>query len=116
MRLVKNSIKILSFAIILTGIVCWLLAFIRCEYLTVRYGEQFADAYREHTMIAKPDYLKILRYTENYAEVYYVKKGAGGNVLSFGRTDAQGEWFFVEWETIWSRSGSASDFVWPYIR
>ena len=87
MRLVKKSIKLISLAIILMFIVFWLSSIIRCEYLTACYGDQFANAYREHTMIATPDYIKILSYTDISAEVYYVKKGAGGNVLLFERTD-----------------------------
>ena len=112
----KKSIKRIVFAGFLLLALVWLVSLAKSEYLTVRYGTQFTNAYREHTMLATPDYLKVLSYTDTSAKVYYVKRNAGGNILTFTRTDAQDEWQFVEWITVWSRTGSASDFVWPYIR
>ena len=112
----KKSIRRIILAVFIMLAFFWLSSLIKCEYLTVRYGDQFTNAYREHTMLATPDYLKVLSYTDSSAKVYYVKKGAGGNVLTFVRSDSQSEWQFVEWITVWSKTGSASNFIWPYIR
>lgn len=114
--LLKKKAFLFLLAILMMFLLFWLLSFAKCEYLTTLYGDQFEDLYREHTMIATPDYLKVLEYTDVSAKVYYVKKGVGGNVLSFERAASHEEWRFVEWITIWSKFGSASDFVWPYIR
>ena len=111
-RIITLSIALIACLMILF----WLGSIIKCEHLTFCYGAQFETAYREHTMLRKPDYLKILDYTETSAIVYYVARGTGGDILLFERTSAQEEWEFVEWRTIWSKSGSASGFVWPYIR
>lgn len=112
----KKIIKRIIFVVIFSVLLFWAASIIKCEYLTIRYGDQFSTEYAQHTMIAKPDYLKVLKYTDTYAEVYYVKSGAGGDILKFARTDVDFEWEFVEWITVWSKSGSASDFIWPYIR
>ena len=37
-----------------------------------------------------------------------------GNILTYKKEN--GSWYFDRWETVWSRSGSADGFVWPYIR
>ena len=116
MKDIKKITRIVILFIVLSILVVWLASMIKCEYLTHRYGDQFTTAYAQHTMIARPDYLKVLKYTDSYAEVYYVKRGAGGNILKFQREDANCEWSFAEWITVWSKGGTADDFVWPYIR
>lgn len=111
-----NSIRRIILAAFLMLAIFWFSSLVKYEYLTVCYGDQFTNAYSEHTMLATPDYLKVLSYTDSSAKVYYVKRGAGGNILTFVRSDNQSEWQFAEWITVWSETGSASDFVWPYIR
>ena len=67
-------------------------------------------------MIGEPAYWKVLSYNEKTARVYFVEEdGASGNILVF---EKQGnDWTYYMWETtVWSRTGSASAFVWPYIR
>ena len=59
------------------------------------------------------EYFKILDYSETTATVYYVSENmSGGNVLEFVKQNE--EWVYSNWETIWSKTGSASDIIWPY--
>ena len=97
-------------------LIYWVGSIFRCEYLTKRYGDQFQDAYKEYTMVSSQDYLKVLEYTETKAVIYTVIEDGCGNTITFKRANKSEEWEFVEWNTIWSTSGSADGFIWPYIR
>lgn len=116
MKKLRKNIKNVVLLLLVIFLCIWLGAVAKCEYLTIRYGDQFQDAYRKYTMLSRPDYMKILEYGDDRAVVYYVKRGAGGDTLIFERDDEQSDWEFISWITVWSRSGSADDFVWPYIR
>ncbi len=115
----KRTKKILTVTVVLlisAFVLYWGIAIINCEYMTYRYGQQFEDAYIGHTMFQKPDYHKVIHYTETTAKVYYANYGKGGDVVYYERENPDSEWTFVKWITVWSASGSADDFIWPYIR
>lgn len=112
----KRLIKRIALLGIMLFAAYWLVSFLHCEMLTVEHSEEFSDAWKEHTMIASVDYCKVIEYTDTYAEVYYVTESAYGNVLTFTRDSNNGDWNFYEWHTVWSSTGSAEDFIWPYIR
>lgn len=116
MKKIKTTLNFLLLTLSVATIIFWGISIVKCEYQTAKYGFQFKESYREHTMITHPDYLKLLEYDDCKAVVYYVKKGEGGNILLFQRENATSDWSFTYWKTIWSRTGSASGFVWPYIR
>jgi len=102
--------------IIILFCVVWGISVLKCEILTYRYGEQFKTVYKENSMMGEIDYLKVLDYSNNYARVYYVSKNrAAGNILVFMKENAK--WKYHKWEnTVWSKTGSADGFIWPYIR
>ncbi len=61
------------------------------------------------------DYLKVMKYSEESASVYYVGEDRSyGVMIDFRRGDNQ--WELKEWDTIWSNSGSAEGMIWPYYR
>ena len=97
-------------------VICWGISFLKCEALTRKYSYQFEEIYKDYTMFEDPDDIKILEYEKTEAVVYYVTKGSGGDIVKYRRDGEDGQWQFVNWETVWSRTGSASGFVWPYIR
>lgn len=110
----KFLIRLCVFFIIAFFVV-WGISILKCEIETYRYGWQFEDIYQGHTMIGEIDCLKILNYTNTNARVYYVSKDhSGGDVLEFYRENDG--WCFDNWNTVWSKSGSADGFIWPYIR
>lgn len=94
----------------------WGISILKCEILTYYYGNQFSNIYKENTMIGDIDYLKVLDYSGSNAIVYYVSKnGMGGNIIRYFKTD--NSWVIDGWvKTIWSKTGSADGFIWPYIR
>ena len=88
-------------------------AVIKIEILTAKYYDIFQDAYKSNTMLGEMDSFKVLEYDGATAKVYYISKNKTcGDVLSFANVD--GAWEETYWETIWSKSGSASDVIWPY--
>jgi hypothetical protein len=78
------------------------------------HGNEFAEAYKENTMLGDMDYWKVLDYSATSARVYYVSVGnSSANILSF--TEENGQWKYDRWEnTVWSTSGSADGIIWPY--
>ena len=101
---------------LLLFLLIWSASILKCEFLTYRYGYQFETIYRENTMMGDIDYLKVLSYSNSTARVYYVSKNrAAGDILVFSKQN--GEWKYDYWDwTVWSKTGSADNFVWPYIR
>ncbi len=102
--------------ILFVVLLVWGIFVLKCEFLTYKYGNQFEKIYKENTMIGEIEYLKVLEYSDFTAKVYYVSKNyTGGDILSFLKKN--GHWKYNKWErTVWSKTGSADGFVWPYIR
>ena len=97
--------------VVLSFLIIWGAALLKCEYLTNRYYDEFEFAYKNNTMISEPKYFKVLSCNEDAAEVYYVSDDCG-DVLTF--ENQNGNWVETRWNTVWSKQGSASSAVWPY--
>lgn len=110
----KMVVKLFIIAIVIT-ILLWLIAIVQCEMLTLHHGSEFDNRWQEYTMLDEPQQLKVLEYNENTAKIYLFNSD-GGDVLFFSRYSQTSDWSFESWETIWSKTGSADGFVWPYIR
>ena len=102
--------------IIILFFVVWSVAILKCEILTYKYGNQFKTIYKENTMMGEIDFLKVLNYSNDTARVYFVSKNrVAGDILIFLKENDK--WKYSKWErTVWSKSGSADGFMWPYIR
>lgn len=109
-----KKIIIMIAVVIAIVVLFWIGSFIRCEILTAKYGQKFSELYELTNMIDKIDYLKVIEYSGDSACVYYVTKYSFGNMITFVNHD--NNWDMANWETIWSKSGSADGFIWPYIR
>ena len=108
------SIVLIIFVVFL---LFWPVSVLKCERLTDMYAHEFSDAREETNLLSECETFKILEYTESYAVGYYITIGSGsGNKLYFERENGQDVWNLSHWETIWSTSGSADGFLWPYIR
>lgn len=93
----------------------WFASVVKCEVLTLVYGKEFCEIYDSNTMIGDLEYFKVLNYSKTRSEVYFVSEGKiTGHIVVF--TKEHGAWNINSWKTIWSKSGSADGFVWPYIR
>ena len=109
----KKYLRITALAVLLIFCIVWLGAIIRCEYLTNRYYDDFADAWRVNTMLGEMEYFKVLSCNGEWADVYYVGKDySSGDLMTFCREE--GQWAEAGWDTVWSDTGSASEVIWPY--
>lgn len=99
-------------ALFVVFLTVWGASLAKCELLTRQYYGEFELAYQNNTMITDVEYFKVLSCDEKTAEVYYVSD-ACGNVVVF--ENQNGAWIESEWRTVWSKSGSASGVVWPYL-
>jgi len=107
---------IIIFIIVACSILIWIASLVKCEVLTFQHWKEFETLYKETNMLGEQEYLKVLDYSDISARVYYVGiNRAGGNILRFVKQN--GQWVYAEWEeTVWSKTGSADGFMWPYIR
>ena len=92
----------------------WMGSFVKCEILTFQHWKEFEGLEEATNMISASETIKVLDYSDTSARIYF-KDREGGDILKFVKQD--GKWVYYEWErTVWSRTGSADNFLWPYIR
>lgn len=109
-----KKIKIIVLVILASIILFWIIALLRCEILTLRYEEQFKEAYMQTGMISSIVDMKVLDFEDESASIYYIcEGGTWSSRVEFVR-NASG-WQMTSWDCIWSRFGSANNVVWPYI-
>lgn len=110
-----KSIKKIFIYLIVIIFTVWIISLGKCEILTHLHGHEFSEIYHENTMLGAIEYLRVLKYSSNFAKVYYVGKDhCGGDILTFVRENKK--WKCSNWETVWSgRGGSASEVIWPYL-
>ena len=89
--------------------------YIKAEILTNKYGHEFLGLELQTNLLDDADYLKVVDYDDQSARVFYVASGAWGCWLTFCK-DRNGDWRLENWDCIWSTTGSADGFMWPYYR
>lgn len=114
-----KKLKISVLILIGVFILFWICSIAVCEYNTYQYGEIFrrikihdigGERYLDHCNI------KVINYGEDYAKVYAVlENDEAGLVYHFVKNES-GDWMFDCYDTVYSKTGSADGFVWPYIR
>ena len=114
----KNLIVlIVVLCVALSAILFYFLAlpYIKAEYFTLKYGDQFKDLYSQTNMIDDVEFFRVFEYSETSAKAYYVETDRlTTNYVYFSRDNVNGQWEMSGWETIWSKYGSASGASWPY--
>lgn len=112
MKMKKNIFIIILFCAFLAGIV----PYIKVEVLTLQHKAEFRTLYNSNGMIKDVEYLKVMDYSKESANVYYVTSGKkAGFLYKFIRRNEEG-WQLEGWDVVWSSSGSADNFIWPYYR
>lgn len=110
----KKMLIIMLIVFLSSPVFIWSASIIKCEMQTFQHWKEFEGLEESTNMISNSETIKVLYYTNMNARVYY-KNREGGDVLKFIKQD--GKWVLDKWEkTIWSRTGSADGFMWPYIR
>lgn len=99
-------------------IVFIIISYLYVEILTYKYGMQFAHLYDASSWIENCSSHKVFKYADDEADVYYEafnpneKKVSATFMYHFKRVNDT--WMLDSWECIWSRTGSADGFIWPY--
>ena len=109
----KKVTKAIVVSLVLCFLLSWLLPYLRYEYLTFQYGNAFVGLQKSTNMIDEVDGLKVLTYSDSRARVYYI--GDTGDILTFHKVNGFWELEDGGWVTVWSKTGSADGFVWPYF-
>jgi len=99
--------------IVVVLVIALVAPYIKNEYLTARYGDQFEELYKQTTMIERVDYLKVMEYTPTHAKICYVTKGENINVIEFSKIGSD-DWQISAWRCMWSSTGSAGEFMYPF--
>lgn len=109
-----KKILITFILIIVAFFIVWGGSIIKCEILTARHKSELFTYYEELNMISKPDYIKVIKYTQNEAKLYFVSKRINGVSVLLSKKDDT--WVVTEWKVVWSKFGSADGYIWPYVR
>lgn len=89
--------------------------YIKALYLTKKYGYMFEGAQKQTRMLGEAEYFQVINYSNEKADVCYIMKGHQScNILTFTKSNSDGAWKLSTWNTIWSKSGNADEFYWPY--
>lgn len=106
----KKRLLLFTFIVIIVLIFS---PYLKAEILTLRFGKTFKHEYLQTNMIDSIQYFKVLDKKKDTAKVLYItSKHASANIVYFKYLD--GKWCMTNWVTVWSKSGSADSFIWPY--
>ena len=106
----KKNVLILVICVLC--VIVLIFPYITAEFLTFKYGSEFNNLQQQTNILIDVEYYKVISYSNETAKVFYVSSSSG-NLLTFEK-DSKGNWKYSEWKTIWSNSGSADEFMWPY--
>ncbi len=108
--------------------------YVTVNHLTQKYGSEFSGLYGENGFYSDIEYLKVLQYRDEKADIYYLDNAALKRELDnlgqeyavvlyveenhnsaslFIFYDENGRWELLNWNTIWSFSGTADGFMFP---
>lgn len=111
----KKTQCIFAFLLLVLVTCIILLPYLRVEILTALHKQEFEMEYMQTNMVDGIEYLKVMDYSEQLSNIYYViENHSGGVFVSFEHKNSN--WVMKNRKTVWSKSGSASDFMWPYYR
>ena len=107
----KSKFKIRVVQVFIVIFIVHFIFIMRIEFLTFKYGYQFNGL--QNSMISNIEYLKVLNYNDDTATIYYVTQNkTSGNICEFKKDTSS--WMELNWNTIWSSNGNASNFIFPY--
>lgn len=130
-----KKVFIIVIIVLLPFLIYFLIPYLEVNILTSKYGAEFSSLYSKNGFYNNIEYLKIFQYrgekvdmvylykddlkkeldvlNDDYAVVLYIEENHSSAAL-FIFYDANGEWELSSWDVIWSFSGTADGFMWPY--
>ena len=115
MRKNIRSEKIILIIVMILLIVLFF-PYIKAEYLTAKYGDEFDDGYEQTGMINGIEYFRVVEYNDSKAVVCYIIENHSSLVKIWFERNDDNVWEEVSWDCVWSKTGSADNFCWPYYR
>lgn len=109
----RKLVKIACIALPVCFLLSWTVPCLYYEILTFQHGNVFVGLQKNTNMIDEVDGLKVLTYSDSRARVYYI--GDTGDILTFHKVNGFWELEDGGWVTVWSKTGGADGFVWPYF-
>ena len=83
----------------------------KVEFLSLKYSDLFKN--NHNNMIQNVDYCKVLKYGNDKAEVLFISDNHGNkDIVFYEKIDDI--WTETCWKTVWSSSGTADGFIWPF--
>ena len=114
----KNK-RILILVIMVVLIEPWIICILHCEVLTYRYASnEIIQTINEYIGEDDLDQIKLLEFKDLSYCIVYAKNDNSGHkfILLYNMHNDIHKWRVVYWETVWSKSGSADEYIWPYLR
>ena len=109
----KTKKRMAIIIIVSVFIIALFFPYLKAAYLTLLHGEEFEGLELQTHMLNEARYFRVLEYSENEATVFYVSDT--GDLITFVKNESD-QWTIQCWKTIWSTTGSADEFYWPYYR
>ena len=106
----KKYATLLLFIVI--AVIALAVPYVKNEYLAAMYGYEFEELYIQSNTLEGVDYCKVLSYTDTHAKVCYVNKGESINIIEFSHIESE-TWQISSWKTVWTKSGSTFNFMYP---
>ncbi len=85
--------------------------YLNVEILTNLHGEETKLLYEQTGIILSDNYQKVLKYTDDKAEVLYI---TSNDVSKCCFVKENENWVLESWNCISSKSGSAGSFTYPF--
>ena len=84
-----------------------------CDIRTAVHGDEFETVFGDCRLPKiENKSVRVLRYDDDSAELYYWASGQSGITVSLEKSD--GYWTPTEWNVVWQRYGSAHDVIPQY--
>lgn len=101
--------KLITISLILFVLLA--IPYVNAETLTRLHGDETKTLYEQTGIISSDNYQKVLKYTDDTAEVLYITNNDISKCCFIKKDDT---WILDSWNCISSKSGSASDFTYPF--
>lgn len=115
---INRLCMVIAAVIYIFWLIIWAMPYAHNEVLTVLHQGEFRSRYTEGAMRENEDNLvlcKVLRYSKDAAEVYYVMDGGNAAEVYTFVKNADNAWEFDSSRCLWSQGGNADELLWPYI-
>lgn len=133
----KKSKKIVMISVIflLLFLTYLFTPYVMVDVLTAKHGAEFSALYSVNGFYHDIEYLKVFQYRDEKVDLAYLDKNGLRRELEvlnddcavvlyieenhssaalFIFHDEDGKWELSSWDVVWSHSGAADGFIWPY--